>query len=74
MPNTASTPIDSLKAGALRLAKRLAGAGFQAFWVGGCVRDAQLGQAPVDYDIATDAKPDEIESLFPKTIPVGKQA
>ena len=73
MPNTASTPIDSLKAGALRLAKRLAGAGFQAFWVGGCVRDAQLGQAPVDYDIATDAKPDEIESLFPKTIPVGKQ-
>ncbi|MDP7013627.1 MAG: CCA tRNA nucleotidyltransferase, partial [Verrucomicrobiota bacterium] len=73
MSDTASTPIDSLKAGALRLAKRLAGAGFQAFWVGGCVRDTQLGQAPVDYDIATDAKPDEIESLFPKTIPVGKQ-
>ena len=64
---------DSLKAGAHGLAKRLAGAGFQAYWVGGCVRDARLGQAPTDYDIATDAKPDEIERLFQKTIPVGRQ-
>ena len=64
---------DSLKAGAHGLAKRLAGAGFQAYWVGGCVRDDRLGQAPTDYDIATDATPDEIEQLFRKTIPVGKQ-
>ncbi|MFQ3168158.1 MAG: poly(A) polymerase [Limisphaerales bacterium] len=64
---------DSLKVGAHGLAKRLAGAGFQAFWVGGCVRDAQLGQAPKDYDIATDASPEEVEQLFRKTIPVGKQ-
>ena len=68
------TPTKSitLREGAERLAKRLAKAGFQAFWVGGCVRDAQLGQAPKDYDIATDAKPDDIEWLFRKTIPVGK--
>ena len=33
------------------------------------VRDAQLGQSPKDYDIATDAKPDDIEWLFRKTIP-----
>ena len=64
---------DSLKAGAHGLAKRLAGAEFQAYWVGGCVRDDRLGQAPTDYDIATDATPDEIEQLFRKTIPVGKQ-
>ena len=64
---------DSLKAGAHGLVKRLAGAGFQAYWVGGCVRDDRLGQTPTDYDIATDATPDEIEQLFRKTIPVGKQ-
>ena len=73
MPDTSNIPSDSLKAGALGLARRLAKAGFQAFWVGGCVRDARLGQAPTDYDIATDATPDEIEHLFRKTIPVGKQ-
>ena len=55
------------------MAKRLAKAGYQAFWVGGSVRDAHLGQAPKDYDIATDAKPEDIEQLFRKTIPVGKQ-
>ncbi|HJN90010.1 MAG TPA: CCA tRNA nucleotidyltransferase, partial [Verrucomicrobiota bacterium] len=64
---------DSLKASAFSLAKRLTEAGFQAFWVGGCVRDTQLGQAPQDYDIATDAKPEQIEELFRKTVPVGKQ-
>ncbi|MBC8243701.1 MAG: CCA tRNA nucleotidyltransferase [Verrucomicrobia bacterium] len=73
MPDSADIPVDSLKEGALGLAKRLARAGFQAYWVGGCVRDARLGQAPHDYDIATDARPDEIEGLFRKTIPVGKQ-
>jgi poly(A) polymerase len=73
MPDTSNSPSDSLKAGATGLAKRLAGAGFQAFWVGGCVRDARLGQAPSDYDIATDATPEEVEQLFRKTIPVGKQ-
>ncbi|HIL73233.1 MAG TPA: CCA tRNA nucleotidyltransferase, partial [Verrucomicrobia bacterium] len=73
MTHTNQTNPDSLKAGAHGLVKRLAEAGFQAFWVGGCVRDARLGQAPTDYDIATDATPDEIEQLFRKTIPVGKQ-
>ena len=73
MTDTTNPAVDSLEAGALRLTKRLAGAGFEAFWVGGCVRDARLGQAPTDYDIATDAKPDDIERLFRKTIPLGKQ-
>jgi poly(A) polymerase len=52
---------------------RLQGAGFTAFWVGGCVRDFLLGRAPLDFDIATDAKPEQVEKLFHKTIPVGRK-
>ena len=48
-------------------------AGFAAFWVGGCVRDFLLGREPQDFDIATDAKPEQVEKLFHKTIPVGKK-
>ena len=51
----------------------LQGAGFAAFWVGGCVRDFLLGREPLDFDIATDAKPEQVETLFRKTIPVGKK-
>src|SRR5262245_33899076 len=48
-------------------------AGFSAFLVGGCVRDLLLGREPEDYDVATSAKPSEIEALFPDTVPVGRQ-
>jgi poly(A) polymerase len=56
-----------------RVARVLQEAGFSAFWVGGCVRDFLLGRAPADYDIATSAKPEEVEALFTKTVPVGRQ-
>jgi tRNA nucleotidyltransferase/poly(A) polymerase len=46
--------------------------GYKAFLAGGCVRDALLGRLANDLDIATDATPDQIEALFPKTINVGK--
>ncbi len=52
---------------------RLRDAGFAAFWVGGCVRDRLLGREPTDYDIATNARPEQVEQLFPRTIPVGRQ-
>jgi len=52
---------------------RLQKAGFQAFWVGGCVRDFLLGREPQDFDIATDATPDQVEKLFDRTIAVGKK-
>ena len=39
-------------------------AGYLAYWAGGCVRDQLLGREPKDYDVATDAKPDEIRTLF----------
>jgi len=58
---------------AAEIVRRLQAAGFAAFWVGGCVRDFLLGRAPQDFDIATDAKPEQVEKLFRKTIPVGKK-
>ena len=50
---------------------KLRGAGHQAFLVGGCVRDLLLGVKPKDYDIATDARPDRIMDLFPRSGRVG---
>lgn len=47
--------------------KALKDAGFQAFLVGGCVRDLFMGRKPKDWDVTTDATPEEIIPLFPKT-------
>ena len=58
---------------AASIVRRLQQAGFTAFWVGGCVRDVLLGREPQDYDIATDARPEQIERLFEKTIAVGRK-
>lgn len=58
---------------ALRIVRRLQNAGHEAYWVGGCVRDVLLGKVPQDYDIATSARPGEVESLFKRTIPVGRK-
>ncbi|WP_278599735.1 CCA tRNA nucleotidyltransferase [Clostridium tertium] len=44
---------------------------FEAFMVGGCVRDSILNNSPKDYDITTSAKPEDTLSLFEKTIPTG---
>lgn len=43
-------------------------AGFEAFIVGGCVRDLVLGRVPKDWDVTTNAKPEEIQALFSKTV------
>ncbi len=48
-------------------AKTLENKGFEAYLVGGCVRDLFLGKTPKDWDIATNASPDEIIAAFPKT-------
>src|SRR5882724_9474729 len=63
----------SLRATAAQIVRRLQKTGFPAFWVGGCVRDSLLGRPPGDYDIATSALPDQIETLFAHTIPVGRR-
>jgi len=57
---------------AIKIVKRLQNAGFQAYFAGGCVRDRLLGITPKDYDVTTDARPEQIEALFEKTLEVGK--
>ena len=58
---------------ALRTAKKLTDAGFTAYFAGGCVRDSLLGRPPKDYDVATDATPDQVRELFGKrrTLAIG---
>jgi len=53
------------------IAARLRGAGHRALFAGGCVRDLLMGSEPKDWDIATSARPDEIQRLFERTVPVG---
>jgi poly(A) polymerase len=55
------------------ICERLQSAGYQALLVGGCVRDLLLGREPADYDVATDATPDQVLELFPNGITVGAQ-
>ncbi len=55
----------------LQVISVLSGAGFEAFYVGGCVRDAILGRKPNDWDIASSALPEDVMGLFPRTIPTG---
>ncbi len=47
--------------------------GHQAYLVGGCVRDLELGRSPADYDVCTDARPNRVQELFPRSIAVGAQ-
>ena len=59
--------------GALRVIKSLHGAGYSALLAGGCVRDALLGVKPKDWDIATDASPEQVSSIFQRTLSVGEK-
>ena len=58
---------------AVRIAGELRARGFQAWLVGGCVRDLVLEREPTDYDIATDAKPNQLLEIFPRAQLVGAQ-
>jgi poly(A) polymerase len=49
---------------AVEVVRRLRGAGYEAYWAGGCVRDQLLGRPPKDYDVATNAVPDQVRTLF----------
>ena len=61
------------RATAAEIVRQLQTAGFSAFWVGGCVRDFLLGREPQDYDIATSARPEQVEKLFKRTVAVGRK-
>ncbi|HEY1272097.1 MAG TPA: CCA tRNA nucleotidyltransferase [Terriglobales bacterium] len=62
-----------LKDHAISIVRRLRERGHQAYFVGGCVRDVLLGREPADYDVTTDATPDEVMRIFPETYAVGAQ-
>ena len=64
--------IASQKEKALKIIQTLQNKGYIALFAGGCVRDELLGREPKDFDVATDAYPEEVEELFPKTLPIGK--
>lgn len=53
------------------IVQRLQEKGFTAYYAGGCVRDALRGEIPVDFDIATDASPEQVQTLFQRTVAVG---
>src|SRR5438309_8834657 len=60
-----------LKDTAISVVRKLQESGYQAYLVGGCVRDLIFGREPADYDIATDATPDQVMQIFPETYAVG---
>jgi tRNA nucleotidyltransferase (CCA-adding enzyme) len=62
LPATVKTVLDSLHA-----------AGYEAYAVGGCVRDSILGRQPDDWDITTSARPDQVKQLFRRTVDTGIQ-
>ena len=62
MPDEARTIIEVLN-----------NAGYEAYIVGGCVRDCILGRTPSDWDITTSAKPEEVKELFRRTVDTGIQ-
>ena len=62
LPQVVNTVLDALETG-----------GYKACLVGGCVRDLLMGRDPTDFDIATNARPEAIAALFPKTIPTGEK-
>lgn len=54
-----------------KIIRKLKTAGYDAYAVGGCIRDSLLGRIPNDWDITTSAKPQEVKSLFSRTVDTG---
>src|SRR3990172_482040 len=65
--------MSGLREKATEVVRRLAARSHKAYLVGGCVRDLVLGREPTDYDVATDATPDQVVHLFPNAVMVGAQ-
>src|SRR6266852_4610542 len=65
--------MSAAKQHATNIVRTLGERGYQAYLVGGCVRDLLLGREPADYDVATGATPQEVMEIFPQTFAVGAQ-
>src|SRR5580698_3798752 len=63
--------MESVPPDVIALCERLRSKGKRAWIVGGCVRDLLLGRVAADWDVATDARPRELLSIFPRAIPTG---
>jgi poly(A) polymerase len=74
MPDTASLERDRNRQFARQIVERLRHCGYEAYWAGGCVRDALLGRVPKDYDVASNARPEEVREVFGQrhTLPIGQ--
>jgi tRNA nucleotidyltransferase/poly(A) polymerase len=76
-PALSSTPaavmVKSMEPIARTIVTRLRQAGHEAYFAGGCVRDRLLGKDAHDIDIATSARPEDVQALFPRTVAVGAQ-
>lgn len=59
--------------GAAKVVRRLTRGGFEAYLVGGCVRDLLVGQRPKDFDVATSARPEEVRALFRNSRIIGRR-
>jgi poly(A) polymerase len=70
---TVDLPTSSLDQNALRVISRLQRQGFEAYLVGGCVRDLMLGRRPKDFDVATSAHPRQVKRLFHNGRIIGKR-
>jgi len=63
----------NISANALKVLQRLHNSGFQAYLVGGCVRDLLLGHEPKDFDVATDATPEQVRGIFRNCRLIGRR-
>ena len=66
-----SVQATAAQARAEQVVEKLRASGYDAYFVGGCVRDLLLGREPADFDVATNARPDAVLKLFPRTFAVG---
>ena len=65
--------LEQLSPHAVEVARTLNDAGFTGELVGGCVRDLLLGKRPKDFDVATDATPEQVKSLFRRSVIIGRR-
>ncbi|MGH2398749.1 MAG: CCA tRNA nucleotidyltransferase [bacterium] len=63
----------TLRESAVSVVRQLRTRGFTAYWVGGSVRDLEMGREPHDYDVVTDARPEQVAQMFPNAALVGAQ-
>src|SRR5436190_9503965 len=62
----------AVRQAAVHIVRTLVEAGHVAYFAGGCVRDRLMGHEPADFDVATDARPEEVKKVFPKLLHVGE--